>query len=220
MTTETETPAPPAAPPGVIMVNGKPYLTNHKGTLVPEEAVKIQDRLMDETVRKILGYAKPLAEQIIRFKQHTLDDVEALQELLEQEYKAPRGGQKGNITLTTFDGLQMVKVSVAERIVFGPELQAAKKIIDQCLLEWAADAHPALRAIAQDAFGSQQEGKISPSKLFALLRYDIDDEAWGRAMKAIRDSIRPAGSKEYVNFYRRAKPTDRWEAVSIDVAAA
>ncbi|MFN3513429.1 MAG: DUF3164 family protein [Phenylobacterium sp.] len=206
--------------PGTFEIEGQTYMRNHKGALVPVESIRPADKLMDETVRKILGYAKPLADQIARFKRHTLQDVAAFQDILSQEYGTTRGGPKGNVTLTTFDGLMKVQVQVADRVVFGPELQEAKKLVDACLNEWATDANAALRTIVQSAFSVDQEGKVSPSELFTLLRHDIQDERWQTAMRAIRDSIRIEGSKEYVRFYRRARPTDPWEAVSIDVAAA
>jgi len=205
---------------GFTEVNGKKYLTDAKGALVPVEVVKPVDRLMDETVRRILGYAKPLAAQITRFKFHTLNDVDDFVALLAQEYGAKVGGQKGNITLTTFDGLLKVQVAVADHVTFGPELQQAKTLVDECLRDWAADSHAFLRAIVERAFNVDKEGKVSPTELFSLLRQDIDDERWQRGMKAIRDSIRVTGSKRYVRFYRRNTPTAAWENVAIDVAAS
>lgn len=51
-----------------------------------------------------------------------------------------------------------------------------------------------------------------------LLRLEIDDARWSRAMEAIRDAMRVTGSKEYVRFYRRASIAGRWQAVTIDLA--
>lgn len=50
-------------PPGAVEVNGKPYMTDAKGALVPLEQVKAQHRLEDEVVRKVVGYAEPLSAQ-------------------------------------------------------------------------------------------------------------------------------------------------------------
>ncbi len=51
-----------------------------------------------------------------------------------------------------------------------------------------------------------------------LLRLDITDERWLRAMEALRDAMRVIGSKEYVRFYRRKDVASGWEPVSIDLA--
>lgn len=208
------------AHPATIDVGGKPYLRDAKGNLVPSETVKATDLLMDETVRKVMGFARELSDQIARFKGHTFEDVGALQALFRQEYDAPLGGQKGNITLTTFDGCQKVQVQVADLIEFGPELQAAKALIDECLVDWSADSGAELRALVNRVFNVEKEGQIDRAALFMLMRVEIADDRWQRAMKAIRESIRVIGSKSYVRFYERDAADEPWRSVSIDLARA
>lgn len=207
-------------PSPVIDVQGKPYMRDAKGALVPVEAVKPVDLLMDETVRKIIGFARELSAQIARFKGHTFEDVGAFQALIAQEYGASVGGKKGNITLTTFDGLMKVQVQVADLVTFGPELQAAKGLVDECLRDWAKDTGPELRAIVERAFQVDKEGQVNRAELFMLLRVEIDDERWQSAMEAIRQSMRVIGSKTYIRFYERASVEKPWRAVTIDLASA
>lgn len=214
----TKIAVPTNAAPATIDVNGKPYMHDAKGNLVPVETVKPSDLLMDETVRRILGFARDLSAQMARFKGHTFEDVNALQALLAQEYGANVGGAKGNITLTTFDGCQKVQVAIADLIEFGPELQAAKSLIDECLLDWAADTGAELRTLVNRVFNVEKEGTIDRAGLFMLLRVEIADERWQNAMKAIRDSIRVIGSKSYVRFYERDAADQPWLPVSIDLA--
>lgn len=206
--------------PGTEMVNGKPYLRDAKGNLVPLEAVKPIDLLMDETVRRITGFARQLSDQIGRFKGHTFEDVNAFQALISQEYGASIGGKKGNITLTSFDGCQKVQVQVADLIEFGPELQVSKTLIDECLSEWSADSRSEIRALVNRVFQVNKEGQINRAELFMLLRVEIEDDRWVRAMDAIRDSIRVIGSRTYVRFYERTAPDAPWRAITIDLAAA
>ena len=207
-------------PDHIIVISGEKHLKDPKGRLVPVDTIKAETLLEDETVRTILTFAQELEAQIKRFKQHTLADVTGFLSLIAQNYGVTRGGTKGNLTLTTFDGLQKVQVAVADQVAFGPQLQAAKALVDECLGEWTSDSNAALRTIVQAAFDTEKEGEVSPAKLFPLLRHDIDDPRWKRAMEAIVDAIQIRGTKEYVRFYRRARATDRWEHVSIDVASA
>ena len=51
-----------------------------------------------------------------------------------------------------------------------------------------------------------------------LLRLDIEDERWQRAMDAIRASMRVIASKEYLRFYIRENFGASWQAVTIDLA--
>lgn len=48
---------PHPVPDGRIEVNGKTYMADAKGALVPVELIKAETLLEDETVRKIMRYA-------------------------------------------------------------------------------------------------------------------------------------------------------------------
>ena len=203
-----------------IELNGKSYMADAKGALVPVDMVKPADKLADQTVRKIIAYAEELSAQIARFRGHTFDDVAALLDLVAEQYGARLGGKKGNLTLTSYDGTQKVVVQVQDQISFGPELQAAKALVDECIESWSEGAREEIRALVNHAFDVDKEGQINRSALFQLRRVKIEDDRWHRAMEAVSDAIRVIGSKQYVRFYKRADPNGRWEPVTIDLAAA
>lgn len=211
---------PPAVTTGIVDVGGQDHMRDAKGRLVPVELVKAADKLEDEMVRKVMAFALDLKDQITRFKEHTFADLNGFQKLLEQDYGARAGGEKGNVTFQTVDGLMQVKVQIADLVEFGPQLQQAKALIDECLVEWGADSRPEIRAIVTGAFSVEREGQINQANLFLLLKLDIVEARWTRAMTAIRDAIRVTGTKEYVRFYQRRRPQDRFEAVPIALAAA
>lgn len=206
--------------PAAIDIAGEPHLRDAKGRIVPIATIKPVDLLMDETVRTILGKAKAASAHISAFKSETFTSVSELQALLSQHYDAALGGKKGNITLTSFDGCQKVQVQVADLIEFGPELQAAKVLIDECLTQWSADSGVEIRALVNRVFQVDKEGQINRAELFMLMRTNIEDPRWTRAMDAIRDSIRVIGSKLYVRFYDRPAPDAAWRAVPLDLASA
>jgi hypothetical protein len=211
---------PAPIPSGRVTVGGTEYMPDAKGALVPLGLIKPQHLLEDEVVRKIMGFAVALSDQVGRFKAHTFDDIGAFEALLAQEYGAAVGGPKGNKTLMTHDALCKVTVQVADNVVFGPELQVAKSLVDECLNEWAEGARAELRAIVTRAFNTDREGQINRAALYMLLRLDIADARWQRAMAAIRDAMRVVGSKTYVRVYRRDRPDAAWEPVAIDLAKA
>ncbi len=206
--------------PAAIDVAGAWYLTDAKGSLVPIGMVKSQDLLMDELVRSKVGKANELSAELATFKEHAFEAVGDFQALLAQEYDTKIGGKRGNITLTSFDGCMRLQVAVADLIQLGPELQVAKDLIDQCLREWSADSGEEIRALVDRVFAVDKEGQISHAGLFMLLRVNITDERWLRGMKAIRDSMRIVGSREYVRFYIRPTPKATWRAVAMDLASA
>ena len=207
-------------PDGRVEVSGKTYMPDAKGNLVPVELVAPATQLEDETVRKIIGYAMALSEQVARFKGHTFEDLGALEALLRQEYGVTKGGAKGNKTFMSHDGLFKVQVQVADHIDFGPQLQIAKELVDECLNEWAADSRPEIRAIVTRAFNTDKAGQINRSEIFMLLRLEIEDKRWQEAMRAIRDAMRVVGSKTYIRCYERDRHDAAWRAVTIDLAKA
>ncbi|MEQ8318739.1 MAG: DUF3164 family protein [Rhodospirillales bacterium] len=196
------------------------YMSDAKGHLVPENLVKPQEKLEDQTVRKIIEHARDLSLQINRFRGHTFDDVATFMDILAERYNTTKGGAKGNVTLTTYDGCLKVTVQVQDFLTFGPELQVAKELFDACIGRWSADANDNIKALVQHAFQVDKEGRINRAALFSLRRLDIQDDDWKRAVDALNDSIRVQGSKEYVRFYERATPADSWKSITIDIASA
>lgn len=206
--------------PAAIDVGGLPYLRDPKGALVPIGAIKPADLLMDELVRRLLADAAAISEMLTAFKREVFENVSAHQALIAQEFGARIGGTKGNITLTTFDGTMRVLVQVSDQIEFGPEIQAAKSLIDECLNEWAATGGVELRALVNRVFQVDQQGTINRAEVFMLLRVQIEDLRWQRAMDAIRESMRVIGSKTYVRFQRRDAGDAPWRSVTLDMASA
>lgn len=204
----------------VINVGGNATMRDAKGRYVPLGLVKATDKLMDELVRKMIAFAVDLSAQIARFRGHSFDDLGSFQALLAQEHGAAVGGAKGNVTLMSFDGCMKVQFQVADLLDFGPELQAAKALVDECLTEWTEGSRDEVRAVVSRAFNVDREGRINRAELFMLLRVAIEEPRWKRAMEALRESIRVIGSKTYIRFYQRPAPDAKWEAVTIDLASA
>lgn len=205
-------------PDGIIERGGRQYMLDDREALVPVEAIKPQHKLEDEIVRKIFAYAIDLSDQVGRFFGHTMADLDGHDALLAQEYQVTRRGTKGNRTYTSFDGLMRVQVQVADRISFGPELQQAKALIDECLTDWSDGAQAELQAFVSRAFDVDKEGQVRPAELFRLRRFESQDPRWQGAMRAIADAVRPRGTKQYVRFYRRNNTQAAWEPVTIDLA--
>ena len=60
-----------ASHPAAVQVGDALYLRDAKGSLVPIEAVKPMDLLMDETVRAIITRAGVVSDQVSAFKRET-----------------------------------------------------------------------------------------------------------------------------------------------------
>ncbi|WP_369951951.1 DUF3164 family protein [Ralstonia syzygii] len=195
------------------------YWQDAEGRLIPENMVKPIDQAREDVVRELLGKAKSVAAILAEFKTKAFGDVDAFVNLSAEEYGVKLGGKKGNVTLLSFDGRFKIVRQVQEHLVFDERLQAAKQLIDECIQTWAVGSRDEIKALINDAFQVSKEGKINTSRVLGLKRLNINDEKWLRAMQAIADSVRVAGSKPYVRFYERIGDSDQYQAISLDIAA-
>lgn len=179
------------------------YMKDRKGRLVPLAQVPAHDLEMDAFVRNHVAGALSMQKSMIEFKQRVFGDCHAFLALLDEKFNAKRGGQKGNVTFSTYDGEQQITIKISDVISLGPEIQSAKVIIDECLKDWSQGADENLLAIVNDAFVVDRQGKLSMSRILSLLRLDIKDERWSQVKEAIKEAIICNETKCYLNFRQR-----------------
>lgn len=207
---------------GITVVNGRDYMTNAEGGLTPMELIKAEDFMEDQMVRKIIGFAKPLSAELARFKKHTRADIAEFDRLLEAKYGLVKKGRAGagNQKYRTIDGLMTVETRVNKLIEFGPQLQVAKGLIDECLNEWTEDGRAEVRSLVTRAFKVDKAGQISKDAVFELFKVESADERWLQAMNAIEAAVRVIGSKEYLHFSFRESHDADWIRISLNIADA
>jgi len=194
------------------------YMTDTKGRLIPKDLVKEIDQVQDELVNILCSRAKQMQAKLQGFKASTYDELISFMDLSAQEYGVTRGGQKGNLHLVSYDGKRRVSLAIADHRIFDASLQAAKDLIDECVKDWTHGARAEVQALIQDAFQIDKDGNIATWRVLSLQKLNIEDARWQRAMKAISDSVRSIGTKEYVRFYERADVESKWQAISLDIA--
>lgn len=190
-----------------------------KGCLVPESMIKPIDRTRDELARDLGLRAKAMSESLRGFKTTVFNEINAFVDLSAEQYDVKLGGKKGNLTLYSFDGAIKIQVAIAEHMVFDERLQAAKHLIDECIIDWSQGSRDEIKVLVQSAFQTDKEGKINTGRVLALRRLDIRDEKWQKAMQAISESLQVVGSKEYIRFYERVGDSDQYQPISLDLAA-
>lgn len=195
------------------------YMQDAQGNLVPQAKVKPEHKLEDELVRRLAGSAQSIRNTLAIFKGTALEEADAFRALIAEKYGASKGGAKGNMTLRSFDGKLEMQVAVSDNLSFGPELQAAKELIDTCVERWSEGANDNIRALVNHAFQVNKEGRIDTGRVLGLRRLDIDDTEWNRAMDAISDAVRVTSSKTYIRFYEVDTETGVRQPIPLDLAA-
>ncbi|ELX2304276.1 DUF3164 family protein [Yersinia enterocolitica] len=199
-------------------INKDEYMKDRKGRLVPVAQVSDYDLAMDSFVKEQVAAAKVKSADLSDFKQRAFDECYAWLDLVAEKYGRTRGGVKGNVTFSSFDGGEQITIRVQETLTFGPELQIAKDLIDECVTEWSEGANANLRAIIGDAFQVDKEGQLNTGRILSLRRVKIQDERWNRAMEAISESLQVAMSKTYINFREKDKH-GKLINIPLDIAA-
>jgi len=199
-------------------MNADNYMKDAQGRLVPVDMVKEVDKARDQLVREIVEKALGLREAMKAFRDDAMGDVAAFVQLSAEQYGAKIGGDKGNLTLVSYDGHYKIQRQVSETLVFDERLQAAKALIDECITEWTEGARDELKALIDDAFQVDKEGRINTGRVLGLRRLNINDERWSQAMQAVSDSLRVAGSKTYLRVYER-DGNGKYNAIALDLAA-
>lgn len=194
------------------------YMEDPQGRLVPLTMVKDVDLARHELVLEVVGKARAVHEDLAKFQADVQADVAAFVQLSAEQYGVKIGGDKGNLSLVSFDGRYKVQRQVAETLAFDERLQAAKALVDECITEWTTGSRDEIRALINDAFQVDKEGRINTGRVLGLRRLKIDDDRWRQAMQAVSDSLRVAGSKTYLRVYER-REDGKYVPIALDLAA-
>ncbi len=195
------------------------YRKNALGHLVPVDKIAPIDLARDELVVEKAIKIKALQADLRRLKAEIMGDIEAFVALAAEKYGANLGGQKGNVTLMSFDGRYKLRRQIGENLTFDERLQAAKALIDDCIREWTTGSRTELQALINDAFQVDKEGRINTGRILGLRRLNIEDDRWRRAMDAISDSLQVSGTTAYFRLYERQGDGERYTSVPVDMAA-
>ncbi|MEG8642169.1 DUF3164 family protein [Klebsiella pneumoniae] len=199
-------------------INQDEYMKDRKGRLVPISQISDYDLAMDSFVREQVTAAKAKNADLSEFKDRAFNECYAWLDLVAEKYGRKRGGVKGNVTFPSFDGSQQITIRVQETLTFGPELQTAKELFDECVTDWSKGANANLQAIVTDAFQVDKEGQLNTGRILSLRRVKIQDERWIKAMDAISESLQVAMSKTYINFREKDK-SGKLVNIPLDIAA-
>lgn len=195
------------------------FVKNAAGHLVPEHQVREHDKLRDGVARDLSTIALDINKALAEFKTKALADIDDLIAISSARYGVTIGGKKGNASITTYDGQFKIERAMAERITFTEEILAAKELIDQCIRKWSEGANSHLRVLVDRAFRANRAGQIKTGDVLSLLRVEIDDPDWKRAMEALKDSIQVNGTAVYIRVYQRVGQSDQYQPINLNIAA-
>ena len=183
------------------------YVKLANGTLAQEGTVKEQDELENALVCDLHALHAGVYAGIEHLRNRAREDGAAFIEVLETKYgkkpKTKTDDSQPQMTLMSLDGSLKIVYERDSRVAFGPDIVRAKELVFKCLEKMSEGADPVLVDLAHQAFTRNKDGYIPVGKVAALWRVKCDNPDWQAAMQALKDALRPDGSREYIRFYER-----------------
>jgi len=178
-------------------------MKNSLGHLVPLAQVKEIDKLRDQVVSKLVKDAKIIADNTQKFKAICFEHVASFIEVAAQDHGVDIGGDKGNVTLTSYDGRYRICRANDDVIEFNESITIAREMIFELIKQWSEGSNANIVAIVHKAFETDKNGHLSVAKILSLKSVHIDDAQWKKAMEIIGDSIQVWQTKTYIRFYEK-----------------
>lgn len=181
----------------------KGYREDHEGNLRRIDRIKPIDLERDKLARELFSQSLLVHDEMLNLAHQLRFQVAQFVKMAMAKYDKHLGGQKGNVTLYSFDRRIKIERSRQDRICFNENLTAAKNIIDECIKRWSKGSNKNLQAVVQGAFKTDKNGRFSAAKVLSLRGLNIDDPQWKQAMEALADAIEVDSSAEYFRVYYR-----------------
>lgn len=197
-----------------LQIGDKTYYKKANGTLVPEDQVKNSDRLRDQFVLEAAEKIMDIRTQMIRVKAEILDDIEAFMQTMSESYGVKLGGEKGNLSFTSFDGRVQLKYYRNDYLTFNEGIHIAKKLIDEFLEDITKDSSRSIKQIVNSAFNLKQ-GRMDVKAILKLREINETDPRWVKAMQIIDESKQWNEGSRALRLYIRGK-TGEMELVPMD----
>ncbi|MCY4377354.1 MAG: DUF3164 family protein [Spirochaetaceae bacterium] len=178
-------------------------MEDQMGRLWPDRLISPVDRERDKLVRELVEEGQKLSAALAAYKAKATSACQAFVDRSASEFGTTLGGEKGNVTLSTFDGRLRLTLATYDRIQFDERLQVAKKLIDGCIKRWTKNSNSNAKTLIQQAFKVDRRGRLDVPALLELRTLEIDDPEWKKAMDALSKAIKVSRSQQYLRLQRR-----------------
>ena len=183
-------------------IDGVIFREDSRGAWMPESSIKPQDILKDDLVESAADKIVDMRDKMKQLNQEIKDEIRAYIELIGEKYGVKLKGNKGNITLTSYDGKTRIVISISESIYLDENVIAAKELIDEYIEDDIKDDSFDIKQLVTSAFRVKQ-GVLDVRSILKLRSLRIDDERWKKAMDIIADSIVVKSSKSCLRLYKQ-----------------
>jgi hypothetical protein len=190
------------------------------GAAVPVRHVTKYDRTRDAVVRRIYGRWQKAREQLEKVMSESLADL--------QKVAKARGdagielAEKGNLQVSSFDGLITVGLNVRYDIHLDERVIRARELMFACARRIAAklnsDEAKLLEVLIDEAFHPTRSGALPVARVLSLMRREVNDMEWKQAKQLLSECMETRRGKSYLRVEARSDRQHDPVPIRLDIA--
>jgi hypothetical protein len=214
----TSVPSAPSVPSVPFAFEKKPEYLNSKGQTVPAELMKDKNIARQAICDDILPHAQRAASELLALRNKIVKTLREYKQWDAEKYGV-KIGEKGNVSVTSFDGNTRVQLRSHPTVVYSEQsIEVAKELMGQVIDENTSSVMQDLRRLFNDAFTPKKDG-LSLVSITTLMSYDIPDARWQRGVKALEEGREVMDRAFYVEVStRNANAQNQWIPIPLDIA--
>lgn len=190
------------------------------GVAVPLRHVSKYDRTRDAAVRRIYARFAKARQALEKVMAESLSDLDAVAKARGEA--GIDSGAKGNIQVSSFDGLITVGLNVRYDIHLDERAVRARELMFACARRIAdklnSDEAKLLEVLIDEAFQPTRSGALPVARVLSLMRREVNDADWKEAKRLLADSMETSRGKSYLRVEARPDRQHDPVPVRLDIA--
>ena len=190
------------------------------GAAVPLRHVSKYDRTRDAAVRRIYARFAKARQALEKVMAESLADLDAVAKARVEA--GIDSGAKGNIQVSSFDGLITVGLNVRYDIHLDQRAVLARELMFACARRIAdklnSDEAKLLEVLIDEAFQPTRSGALPVARVLSLMRREVNDADWKEAKRLLADSMETSRGKSYLRVEARPDRQHDPVPVRLDIA--
>lgn len=190
------------------------------GAAVPLRHVSKYDRTRDAMVRRIYGRFDKARKALEKVMAESLSDLDAVAKARGEA--GIEAGTKGNLQVSSFDGLITVGLNVRYDIHLDERAVRARELMFACARRIAEKLNPEeaklLEVLIDEAFQPTRSGALPVARVLSLMRREVNDRDWKEAKQLLADSMETSRGKSYLRVEARPDRQHDPVPVRLDIA--
>lgn len=190
------------------------------GAAVPVRHVNQYDRTRDAVVRRTYARWQKARAYLEKVMADSLADLEKV-----AKARGDAGiqlAEKGNLQVSSFDGLITVGLNVRYDIHLDERAVRARELMFACARRIAAKLNSEeaklLEVLIDEAFQPTRSGALPVARVLSLMRREVNDPDWKEAKQLLADSMETSRGKSYLRVEARPDRQHAPVAVRLDIA--